>query len=185
MRNRVRGGGDGILVLDSDENTVAGNGVQSVAGVGIVLDELGGDGSDGNTIADNAVVRSGLAGILVVGGSDGNLLSENIASASAGTGDGGDPAGGIVVEGATANRLERNVTARNAADGIHVATAGNRLARNTSFLNRGHGIDAIAGTIDGGGNRAFRTPSRRSARESPADEGGHAVGVVRSGEGAA
>ena len=156
VRNRVRGGGDGILVLDSDENTVAGNGVQSVGGVGIVLDELFLDGSDGNTISDNAVVRSGLAGILVVGGSDENLLSENMASGSAGTGEEGDPAGGILVEGATANRLERNVTARNAADGIHVATAGNRLERNTSFLNGGRGINAIAGTIDGGGNRAFR-----------------------------
>ena len=156
VRNRVRGGGDGILVLDSDETTVAGNGVQSVAGVGIVLDALFLDGSDGNTISGNAVVRSGLAGILVVGGSDGNLLSENVASGSAGTGEGEDPAGGIVVDGATANRLERNVTARNAADGIRVVTAGNRLARNTSFLNRGRGIDAIAGTIDAGGNRAFQ-----------------------------
>jgi parallel beta-helix repeat protein len=156
VRNRVRGGGDGILVLDSDENTVAGNGVQSVAGIGIVLDTVFLDGSDGNTLSDNAVVRSGLVGILVVGGSDGNLLSENVASGSAGTGEGGDPDGGIVVDGATGNRLERNVTARNAADGIHVATAGNRLARNRSFLNRGHGIDAIAGTIDGGGNRAFQ-----------------------------
>ena len=37
-----------------------------------------------------------------------------------------------------------------------MGTAGNRLARNTSFLNGGRGIDAIAGTIDGGGNRAFQ-----------------------------
>lgn len=89
VRNRVRGGGDGILVLDSDANTVSGNDVRDVGGVGIVLDSFGVegfDGSDGNAIAENTVLRSGFDGILVLEGSDGNRLARNTSSFNAGRG---------------------------------------------------------------------------------------------------
>ena len=123
-RNRIRGGGDGIAVLDSNDNTVVRNRVMDAEGVGILLDEFfGEDGSDGNRIAHNSISRGGLAGILVTGPSTSNTLSENLAS-------------------------------RNASDGIRVRTAGNRLELNTANRNRRRGIDAVAGTVDGGGNRA-------------------------------
>ncbi len=151
--NRVRRGGDGLLLLDSDENTVAGNDVADVGGTGVVLASDGEDGSDGNTVAANAVLRSGLAGIGVFDGSHGNVIAANASSANLGTGADGAEAGGIFVDG-TDNRLERNVTERNAADGIHVLAPGNRLTANRADRNAGHGIEAADGTIDGGANRA-------------------------------
>ena len=56
--------------------------------------------------------------------------------------------------------LADNVANANAADGIRIeeeepgAAAGNTLTRNVANRNGGHGIDAVAGTIDGGGNRS-------------------------------
>ena len=54
----------------------------------------------------------------------------------------------------TSNTLSENLASRNASDGIRVRTAGNRLELNTANRNRRRGIDAVAGTVDGGGNRA-------------------------------
>jgi parallel beta-helix repeat protein len=94
--NRVRGGGDGIALYDSTENTVAGN----------------------------RVTEAGFAGIYVSEGSD-------------------------------RNRLEGNLITRGAEDGIFVEGAANRLSRNMVTFNGRHGIQAAAGTLDGGGNRAY------------------------------
>ncbi len=156
VRNRVRGGGDGIIVLDSDENTVVRNGVQ---GRGRSRDRA--RRARGRRLGPEHRRRQRRGPERADAVS--SWWADPTGTCSARTsppqrghrrGSGSrrrNPRGGR-----TANRLERNVTARNAANGIHLATAGNVLTRNTSFLNRGHGIDAIAGTIDGGGNRAFR-----------------------------
>jgi parallel beta-helix repeat protein len=122
--NEVRGGGDGIGLLDSDGNSVARNNVHDLPGSGIILDEFGGDGSDSNTVADNSVARTGSDGFFVGGGSAGN-------------------------------HLQGNLSTRGGANGFLVTTAGNRLSSNTASYNHLRGIDAIAGTVDGGGNRAF------------------------------
>ena len=68
--------------------------------------------------------------------------------------------GGIWVVAATGNRLHAYVTNRNLDNGIVVAeeepgdTTGNSLKGNSAARNAGHGIDAVTGTIDAGGNRA-------------------------------
>ena len=124
LGNVVRGGVDGIGVLDSSGNTVAGNDVRDVGGVGVLLDEFFlAEGADDNTVARNAVLGSGDAGFLVAGDS-------------------------------TGNRLDRNLANGNGADGIHIDTAGNRLGGSTANRNAGHGIAAVAGTTDAGGNHA-------------------------------
>ncbi len=94
--NRVRGGGDGIALYESPENTVAGN----------------------------RISEAGYAGIYLSEGSD-------------------------------RNRLDDNLSTRAAEDGIFVEGAANRLSRNTATFNGRRGIQAVAGTVDGGGNRAF------------------------------
>ena len=42
----------------------------------------------------------------------------------------------------------------NTSDGIRIDAPGTRIARNTANNNRDLGINAVAGVIDGGGNRA-------------------------------
>jgi hypothetical protein len=39
-------------------------------------------------------------------------------------------------------------------DGVHIRTAGNTVAATTALDNLRRGIEAVDGTIDGGGNRA-------------------------------
>jgi parallel beta-helix repeat protein len=158
-RNTVSGGGDGIALLESDGNTVERNQAKSVGGVGIVLDVFGPpdaspNGSDDNTIDRNEVKSSGLAGILVVGGSDGNRITRNVSNGSRGNGQNGDPDGGILIDGATANRLDGNTASGNSTDGVRITTAGNTVAGTTALDNLRRGIEAVDGTIDGGGNHA-------------------------------
>ena len=103
----------------------------------------------GNTASGNGV------GILLDSGADQNEVRGNEASGNAG-GDGF----GIIVFESTGNLLADNVANANDADGIRIeeeepgAGAGNTLTRNVASRNGGHGIVAVAGTIDGGGNRA-------------------------------
>ncbi|MEA2660835.1 MAG: hypothetical protein QOH08_407 [Chloroflexota bacterium] len=158
-RNKVSGGGDGIALLESDGNTVARNQVTGVGGVGIYLDAFGPDptattGADDNTIAHNQVSASGLAGIALFGASDGNRLTSNVASASRGDGINGDPAGGIYIEASASNVLDDNTASKNSADGVRITSAGNTVKSTTALDNLRRGIDAVEGTIDGGGNHA-------------------------------
>jgi hypothetical protein len=50
--------------------------------------------------------------------------------------------------------VKRNHAARNGDDGVDVNDPGNTLAANTADDNGDLGIEAVAGVIDGGGNRA-------------------------------
>jgi hypothetical protein len=58
--------------------------------------------------------------------------------------------------------VTRNIANHNLDVGVGVFedaagdSAGNRLAYNTANANGAHGINAVDGTIDGGGNRAHR-----------------------------
>jgi parallel beta-helix repeat protein len=157
--NVVQGGGDGIAVLESDGNTVRRNKVTGVGGVGIYLDAFGPPdsqltGSDDNTIDRNTVTSSGLAGIGLFGGSDSNRLTTNVANGSGGDGSNGDPDGGIFIDASTGNRLDGNTANKNTTDGVHITAAGNTVASTTATGNLRRGIEAVAGTIDGGGNHA-------------------------------
>jgi parallel beta-helix repeat protein len=158
-RNKVSGGGDGIALLESDGNTVTRNQVTKVGGVGIYLDAFGPDpttttGSDDNTIAHNQINASGLAGIAIFSGSDGNRLTSNVANASHGDGSNGDPSGGIYIEASTSNVLDGNTASNNTADGVHITSAGNTVKATTALDNLRRGIDTVDGTTDGGGNHA-------------------------------
>jgi parallel beta-helix repeat protein len=100
------------------------------------------------------VKSSGLAGIGIFGGSDGNRLTSNTANGSRGDGADGAPAGGVYIEASTGNLLDGNTTSENTTDGVHVNSAGNSIAATTALNNLRRGIEAVAGTIDGGGNHA-------------------------------
>ncbi len=159
----------GILSFDLIDGLLAGNGATG-NGVGILL-AGGQNGSHGNRVLANRAVRNDDVGILLDSGADENEVRGNEAS-----GNGGGEGGGIVVFESTGNVLADNVANANAADGIRIeeeepgASAGNTLTRNVANRNGGHGIDAVAGTIDGGGNRAATTQRRPTASGWPAPD---------------
>jgi parallel beta-helix repeat protein len=153
--NSARGNDTGVLLFDLHDSLIAWNSLtRNRAGL-----ELNGGqfGSDGNRLTGNTANRNDETGIGVVGGANANVVSGNTANANEGTnGDGG----GIYVRASTGNQLSGNVANANFDTGIVIAedqpgdTTGNSLERNTANENRGHGFDAITGSIDGGGNRA-------------------------------
>ncbi len=165
----VVGAVSGVLI---DHNTVAGNGDNGIfmfdlhtarithtraSGNGAGIDLEGGQhGSTGNQIADNDTSRNLFVGI-VVDNADHNLVSHNVSNGNLGApGEGG----GIIVTAANGNVVRANVVAGNHDVGIGVFedqpgdTTHNTLARNTAVHNGAHGIDAVVGAIDGGGNLA-------------------------------
>ena len=153
--NRVSGNTSaGLFFFDLIASLVASNRAEG-NGIGIQL-EGGQFGSHGNGLLHNLASRNGDAGILVEG-ADGNRVVGNVTRGNRGT-DGG----GIVLAVARNNVVRRNVADRNVASGIRVLedtpgdAAGNVLSRNRANRNGGHGIDAVTGTVDGGGNRARR-----------------------------
>jgi hypothetical protein len=54
----------------------------------------------------------------------------------------------------TGTLLTGNLALGAAGDGFHIYLPGTTLTRDLAFHNGDLGIDAVAGTIDGGGNRA-------------------------------
>lgn len=141
----------GILSFDLIDGLLAGN---TLTGNGVGLLLAGGEhGSHGNRVLANRSLRNDDAGILLDSGADDTEVRGNEAS--------GNVVGLIVFE-STGNLLADNVANGNDEVGIGIeeetagAAAGNTLARNTANRNGGHGMDAVAGTLDGGGNRARR-----------------------------
>jgi parallel beta-helix repeat protein len=123
--NEVSGGGDGIGLLDSNGNTVSDNSIHDLPGNGVFLDEF-----------------------FLEQGSSGNMIQRNDVART-----GSD--GFFVGDLSSANRFDRNVATRGGANGFSVTTPGNRLSSNTASYNRKRGIEAVTGTVDGGGNHAF------------------------------
>ncbi len=155
--NRVSEGGDGIIV-SGDRNTVAGNllfdtgacgGECGNGGYGISL-----EGGTGNLIERNTVARSHQAGIRVAsfqefGGPPtvGNTVRMNLIL--------GSVLDGLLVEAtATGTVVGQNTAAGAGDDGIEIDNAAATVTRNLAAHNRDHGIEAIAGVTDGGGNKA-------------------------------
>jgi parallel beta-helix repeat protein len=155
--NRFLANGDtGLFLFDLVDSDVGGNSFAGNA-VGLVLAK-GQNGSTGNRIAKNTSNRNLFAGI-VLDHAAGNAVVANVANANQGQpGEGG----GIVIVGASGNTVTRNIANHNLDVGVGVFedsagdSAGNRLAYNTANANGAHGINAVEGTIDGGGNRAHR-----------------------------
>jgi large repetitive protein len=124
------------LVIDmasSDENVIERNEAQSELQVS----------GDRNRVERNDV--SARIGISVPGG-DANLVRKNKVS-------GGSE--GIAVGFAATNTLvQGNLATRAADDGIDVDAPGTIIRTNAAINNGDLGIEAVAGVIDGGGNRA-------------------------------
>jgi parallel beta-helix repeat protein len=152
--NRIaRSGAHGLLLFDLADSLIAGN---RSDGNEIGIDLAGGQfGSHGNALLHNRTSANRDSGIVVEGRADRNRVVGNDASRNVAK-DGA----GIVIAVSSGNVLRRNVVNRNAGDGIAMFsdapgdTTGNTIARTTARKNGGHGINALDGTIDGGGNRA-------------------------------
>ncbi len=149
----------------SDSTVVVANRARANAQFGVVVGSAKGVRVVGNTAAKNHT------GFLFFDLHDG-LISANRARAN---GEDGLVLGGGQF-GSKGNRLAGNVVSGNGGVGITIVkdnngpATGNSLKGNTANRNGYHGIDAVAGTIDKGGNRASgnRTPPQ-------------CVGVVCSG----
>jgi parallel beta-helix repeat protein len=139
LRNVASGNGDdGLFLFDLGNSLVRGNrasgnftGLHLYGGQGGVAQFGGKHGAKGNRLIGNSATGNAHAGIWVKGDDrgdsvDNNLISGNVASRNGRT-------GGIAVQ---------------------ASATGNRLHGNTANTNAGHGITAVRGTIDAGGNHA-------------------------------
>ena len=98
-------------------------------------------------ISDNRLSDNGGSGIRFFEFSEDNLLLDNRI-----TGSGQD---GIAIDDFTGrNTLDGNKVDRNGDDGIDVDYPGSTVMRNKANHNGDLGIEAVPGTIDGGGNKA-------------------------------
>jgi parallel beta-helix repeat protein len=166
--NTVTESGDmGILVAESDRTELISNTTHGMSDSGITLESAndgvvrandlrfnpGGlqmDGSSRNLIESNTANETTGIGIELGGGSFDNDLVRNTANANA--------AQGIYVADEAllepGNLLDRNTASGNLSDGIVTAKGGHVLTANVALDNKGWGINAALGIIDGGGNKA-------------------------------
>lgn len=153
--NSAKGNDTGLFFFDLHDSLISLNKATG-NNEGLVLG--GGQfGSDGNRITGNTASRNRSAGLGIVEGANDNVVSGNVANENKGAiGEGG----GIFVVASTGNQLFGNTANGNLDSGIGVFedtpgdAAGNSLEGNTARGNRNHGIDAVTGSLDGGGNRA-------------------------------
>ena len=128
MRNLVSHNGDeGIRIFFGVSATVTGNRVVGNAGSGVGVHGGFGEGTEA-TIANNRAARNGRDGVLVDGVS-------------------------------VTTTVQHNDTARNGDDGIGIDVSDccgdeNVVRANKAYFNADLGIEAAAGTTDGGANRA-------------------------------
>ena len=175
-RNHVHHNGAGVSLIEYLA-TVTDNRIEDNSGRGVDMDNtarvamsrnvVAGNREDGvvvrflssATISSNRIERNGGNGVAVIG----DLFFGNTSAVVQGNRimrNGGD---GVLVEAEGAHAVvERNRTDRNGDDGIDVNAAATAPAEaidtlvraNRAFFNTDLGIDAVAGTTDGGGNRA-------------------------------
>jgi parallel beta-helix repeat protein len=146
-RNVTWNNGIGIRSADARltellSNLVFGN------GVGIQVDS----GSSQNAVRSNSVRANLRAGIVLDSPRAGSQPNENRVVRNSVTRNGAD--GVMVLGAASGNLLSRNRTARNGDDGIDVESPHTIVTKNKANRNADLGIEAIAGVIDGGGNKA-------------------------------
>ncbi|WP_171057964.1 right-handed parallel beta-helix repeat-containing protein [Modestobacter altitudinis] len=151
--NELRRVGDGIIVGVASDTLVRRNVVDAVGGgerggFGIIL-----DGSVRSTVARNAVHATGNGPAIYVAHLDAasaprdNHVTHNHATSQ--------HADGILVDpDATGTALSGNVAVNSGDDGIDVDAPGTTLTGNLAAHNHDLGIEAVAGVVDGGGNRA-------------------------------
>ena len=160
--NETHGNADtGIFFFDLIDSMVSGNDASGNS-AGIVL-AGGQNGSHGNRLVGNNTSRNTEIGLVLDTQADDNTVIGNVSNKNLGApGEGG----GIIVFDSTGNALVGNVANGNLDVGLGVFesapgnSAGNSLRRNVANHNAGHGIDAVPGTIDLGGNVAHgNTPA--------------------------
>ncbi|MFC7359488.1 right-handed parallel beta-helix repeat-containing protein, partial [Nocardioides astragali] len=173
--NTVAESGDhGILVFESDRNRLVSNTSHRMSDSGITLESAsdgvvqgndvrfntGGlqlDGSSRNLVESNNASSTTGIGIELGGGSLANKVATNTANQNGAQGiyvsdDAADPLGNPLPE--LGNLILGNTVSENLADGIVVAKGGHTLTANVVRDNRGLGINAALGSIDGSGNIA-------------------------------
>ncbi len=145
----------GLFMFDLHGAVISGN---KAGGNGAGIDLEGGqNGSTNNTLSKNQTNRNTSVGLVVENGANHNVLTANTADANQGAPGQG---GGIIIASADGNTLRSNVAINNLDVGIGVFpgnpgdTKRNVLTGNYTANNHAHGIDAVTGTIDGGGNQA-------------------------------
>jgi hypothetical protein len=130
-------GGGTVVGTDIERNSIHGNEFNGLAFTDV----------RGNRIAHNRIAGSGLYGMFFENGSTANLLLDNRVADSG--------ADGIFFDSESPeNALERNRIDGSGDDGIDMDAPGSTLTRNTANHNGDLGIEAVAGTIDGGKNKA-------------------------------
>src|SRR5918999_543286 len=171
--NTITDSGDtGILVKESDRNELVGNSTHGMSDAGISLEtakdglvvdnDLGAnpgglqvDGSSRNLVSGNLAVGGGGIGIELGGGSYANTITQNTTNANG--------ANGIYISDEAlidpfgldpSNVISHNISNGNGSDGITLAKGGHSVTGNETRDNRGLGINAGPGTIDGGRNAA-------------------------------
>ncbi|HSL30382.1 MAG TPA: NosD domain-containing protein [Anaerolineales bacterium] len=190
--NFVSGTSDaGFLVDGSNRNQLIANTVTGTGDSGITISEAHGNQLIGNTAHDNSDSGISLSaandnlvrgndvrfnpGGIELGGSSRNLIEENDASLTMGSGielgpesfenwvllnlANGNSAQGISVgedapEG-LGNLIEKNTANENDGGGIQVGKGGSTVRNNVANRNRGWGIYAGDVNVDGGGNVAL------------------------------
>jgi parallel beta-helix repeat protein len=162
-RNRMaRLTGDGIGT-NGDDNLITGNEISDVVpecdGCGTAI---GVGGGMRNLVVANRIARTGVEGIRIdsyppeTPPTIGTIVRANLIQ-NAGTDGiavGTDPGSGgptLVID----TLLQSNIVTGSGHDGINTASAATTLTRNLALRNRNLGIEAVPGTIDGGGNHAF------------------------------
>jgi parallel beta-helix repeat protein len=158
-RNGFGGDADnsGLFFFDLHDSEIANN---RASGNGVGIDLFGGlHGSTGNRVVGNVANENTIIGLLIDSGDGGTLANganQNLVrgnSANRNRGSAADGGAGVGVFGG-GNLLLRNRADGNTANGFLVVGPGNALVQSGANGNGRHGINAIAGTIDGGGNRA-------------------------------
>ncbi|MFE0424907.1 nitrous oxide reductase family maturation protein NosD, partial [Streptomyces sp. NPDC058953] len=159
----------GLIVADSTGNRVLSNTLRNAGDSGIVLQAAHHTTVTGNDVRGNT-------GGIELSSANNNLIQSNNASNTTGIGiqlglslnnelrrndANNNGAQGIYVVGdapaATGNRLIENTTSVNQSDGISVSKAAHTLRGNIARDNKGWGVSADPGNIDGGGNQAVLT----------------------------
>lgn len=139
----------GIQATGFHDGTISHNVISEVTDSGIFVYV-----SDRNQVTANKVTGAGEHGIEITSLSDDNRVERNYVIRSA--------VDGLTVmsASATGNLLARNMARSNGDDGIDVDQLGTTLSRNRAIRNFDWGIEAVEGTIDGGGNRAASNGQR-------------------------
>jgi parallel beta-helix repeat protein len=152
-----------VLITGSDNNKVEHNQAHDNATWGITQ-----DASNGNTYRHNKIDRNNTAGFepfnstnlrfdhndlkqnkigIELFNTDASVLSDNHIRSSVGDGI-------HSFTGSSGNLFKKNHADKNGANGIEIADAGNTITKNHADKNTNLGISAVAGNVDGGGNKA-------------------------------